>query len=79
MADFAVDKVADFKGLACPMPVVKMSKEIKTVNVGQVIEVLSTDPGSLSDIPAWAKSSGNEFLGSEQDGSVIRLYVKRQK
>ncbi|MDY0039687.1 MAG: sulfurtransferase TusA family protein [Desulforhabdus sp.] len=72
------DKVMDLKGLPCPMPVVKISKGIKDVQVGQVVEVLSTDPGALTDFPAWARTSGNEILGSEQDNGVIRIFVKRK-
>lgn len=71
------DKVLDLKGLACPMPVVKMSKGIKDVEVGQIVEAQTTDPGSLTDFPAWAKTSGNEILKTDQDGDVIKFYVKR--
>jgi TusA-related sulfurtransferase len=67
----------DLKGLPCPMPVVKVSQGIKDVEVGQIIEVLTTDPGSLTDFPAWARTSGNEVLGTEQDGDVIKIYIKR--
>ena len=73
-----VDKVMDLKGLPCPMPVVKISKGIKDVEVGQVIEALTTDPGALTDFPAWARTSGNEILKTEQDGDVIKIYVKRK-
>ncbi|MBM3317859.1 MAG: sulfurtransferase TusA family protein [Candidatus Eisenbacteria bacterium] len=79
MADHEAVKVLDLKGLPCPMPVVKMSQEIGSVKVGEVIEVHTTDPGSLSDFPAWAKSSGNQVLESQQDGGVIRIFVKRLK
>jgi TusA-related sulfurtransferase len=72
-----VEKTMDLKGLPCPMPVVKVSKGIKEVEVGQVIEALSTDPGSLTDFPAWARTSGNEILKTEQDGEVIKFYIKR--
>lgn len=77
--EMQIDKLLDFKGLPCPMPVIKMSQEIKNVNVGQVIEVHTTDPGSLSDFPAWAKTSGNEIVKTDQTGGVIRIYVKRLK
>ncbi|MBU4563182.1 MAG: sulfurtransferase TusA family protein [Proteobacteria bacterium] len=70
-------KVLDLKGLPCPMPVVKMSQEIGSVNVGEVIEVHTTDPGSLSDFPAWAETSGNEVLDTEQGGEFIKIFVKR--
>jgi len=72
-----VDKIMDLKGLPCPMPIVKVSKGIKDVEIGQVVEAISTDPGSLSDFPAWARTSGNEILKTEQDGESIRFYIKR--
>ena len=75
--EFAVEKVMDLKGLPCPMPVVKMSKGIKEVEVGQVIETHSTDPGSLTDFPAWARTSGNEILKTEEDDDVIKFFIKR--
>jgi tRNA 2-thiouridine synthesizing protein A len=75
--DIEISKTFDLKGLACPMPVVKVSKGIKDVAVGEVIEAVSTDPGSLTDIPAWARTSGNEVVKTEQDGDVIRFYIKR--
>ena len=75
--DIKTDKVLDLKGLACPMPVVKISKGIKEVEVGQVVEAVTTDPGSLTDFPAWAQTSGNEIIKTDQDGDVIRFFVKR--
>ena len=75
--EIKVDKHMDLKGLPCPMPVVKVSKGIKEVEIGQVIEAVTTDPGSLTDFPAWARTSGNEILKSEQDGETIRFYIKR--
>ena len=76
MSDTTPAKVLDLKGLPCPMPIVRMSQEIGSVEVGQVIEVHTTDPGSLSDFPAWAQTSGNQVLDSEQ-GEFIKIYVKR--
>jgi tRNA 2-thiouridine synthesizing protein A len=77
-SDIKAAKVFDLKGLACPMPVVKVSKGIKEVQVGEVIEAISTDPGSLTDIPAWARTTGNEVLETDQDGDVIRFFIKRK-
>ena len=75
--DIKISKTFDLKGLACTMPVVKVSKGIKDVEVGDVIEAISTDPGSLTDIPAWARTTGNEVIKTEQDDKVIRFYIKR--
>jgi tRNA 2-thiouridine synthesizing protein A len=79
MADFAIAKTLDYKGLACPMPVVKISQQIGTVAVGEVIEVHTTDPGSLSDFPAWAKTTGQAILETRQEPGLIKIFVKRQK
>ena len=75
--ELKVEKVFDLKGLACPMPVVKVSKGIKEVEIGQVIEAQTTDPGSMTDFPAWARTSGNEIVKTEQEDDVIKFYIKR--
>ncbi len=72
-------KILDYKGLACPMPIVKISMEIGKVAVGDVLEVHTTDPGSISDFPAWAKTTGQEILQIKQEPGLIRVYVKRKK
>ena len=72
-----VDKVLDLKGLPCPMPVVKVSKGIKDISVGQVVEAITTDPGALADFPAWARTSGNEIIKTEQNGKETHFFIKR--
>ncbi len=79
MADYTVSKTLDYKGLACPMPIVKISQEIGKVAIGDVIEVHTTDPGSLVDFPAWAKTTGNAIVETQRDPGVIKIFVKRQK
>jgi len=41
--------------------------------------VLTTDPGSLSDFPAWAKTTGNQVVDTRQEPGLIKIYVKRLK
>ena len=73
------DMELDLKGLLCPLPMVKVSQNISKVPVGGVIRATATDPGAMADIPAWAKSTGNEVLQAEkQDGQFVFL-VKRVK
>jgi TusA-related sulfurtransferase len=72
-----VRKNFDLKGLSCPLPVIKISKGIKEVEVGEVIEAHTTDPGSLTDIPAWGRTTGHEILEKSQDGKVIRFLIRR--
>ncbi len=75
--DIKVAKVMDLKGMPCPMPVVKVSKGIKEVEIGEVIEARTTDPGALTDFPAWARTSGNEIIKTDQGDEVIKFYIKR--
>jgi len=77
--EIRVDKTMDLKGLPCPQPVIKVSKGIKELGVGQVLEAVTTDPGSLSDFPAWARTSGNEIVKTDQESDVIRFLIKRVK
>jgi TusA-related sulfurtransferase len=67
----------DASGLACPMPVVKTKMAINRLEPGQTLKVISTDRGSLSDIPAWSESTGNKLLEQEeQDGTYLFLIEK---
>jgi len=79
MSEMTIEKTLDARGLKCPMPVVKTSKEIKSIAVDGVLEVLATDPGSMMDIIAWCKSTGNELLDKGQEDGVFKFYIRRTK
>ena len=78
-ASVQVDKVLDVKGLLCPLPVIKLSKAIKQIDVGQVIEMQATDPGAQPDMDAWAKNTGHELIDTAVDGDVFVFWVRRAK
>ena len=77
--EIKVDLELDLKGLLCPMPMVKVSQNITKVPIGGIIRAVATDPGSLADIPSWARSTGNEVLKTDRNGSNIIFFVKRIK
>jgi len=79
MAEHKIAKTLDYKGLKCPMPIVKISQEMPKVALGDVLEVLTTDPGALSDFPAWAKTTGQQILETKQEPGLITIYVKKTK
>jgi len=66
----------DLTGLSCPMPIVKVSKAIKELNPGEVLEALTSDPGALTDFPAWARTSGNEIVKTVTEGANTRFFIK---
>jgi len=77
--DVKVDLELDLKGLLCPLPMVRVSQNITKVPVGGIIKATATDPGSMADIPSWARTTGNEVVKSEKDGKNFVFYVKRLK
>jgi tRNA 2-thiouridine synthesizing protein A len=79
MSDVTPDLELELRGLLCPMPMVKVSQNISKVPVGGIVRAVATDAGSMADIPAWAKSTGNEVLQAEKSGSEFVFLVKRVK
>ena len=70
----------DFKGLLCPMPVVKLAKAIKEIQVGETLEAVATDPGVMADIPAWTRSTGHELVAlDKREDKTFKFVVKRLK
>lgn len=77
MADVKADQVLDTKGLNCPMPVLKTKKALDGIESGKILEVISTDPGSKSDIPALLSRLGHELIETKESGNVISFLIKK--
>lgn len=73
------DKVLDCRGLLCPMPVVRISEGIRQVQVGQTLELLTTDRGSKADITAWGRQTGQDVLDVREESGVFHFFVRRTK
>jgi TusA-related sulfurtransferase len=73
------DKQIDARGTACPGPLLEVKKGITTVEVGQVMELLSSDQSTNKDVPRWAKKKGHEYMGTVEDAGFWRIFVKRGK
>lgn len=77
MNSLKTDLLLDAKGLACPMPIVKTKKAMNELQAGQVLEVQATDKGSKADLEAWAKSAGHQYLGTIEQGDVLKHYLRK--
>ena len=71
------DQSLDCVGLYCPMPIVKTAERIKQLETGAILEVVADDKGIKLDMPAWCDATGHEFLGVEEEGGEIKVYVKK--
>ena len=75
-----IHKTIDARNLSCPKPVMMSKKTLGKMEIGQVLEVLTTDPGSKRDIPAWAHVTSQELISVEENNSKeFRFLVKRLK
>lgn len=71
------DKEYDASGLACPLPIVKTKKALADMTSGQVLKVVSTDPGSVCDMEAFAEQTGNALLESGSESGKFVFFLKK--
>jgi len=79
MANVKADQSVDTSGLVCPQPMLATQRAMKTMQKGQVLELISTDVGSRMDIPAWCERTGNELLQKHDDGKVFRYLIRKRR
>lgn len=66
----------DARRMLCPMPVIKTQNKIKELEDGDILDVVCTDPGALSDIPAWARINGHEVIEHRENDDEIIISVR---
>ncbi len=72
-----VDETLDTSGLLCPLPVYKAGLVLNRLEAGKVLHLITTDPGSLEDIPALARQRGEELLGLENLGATQLFWIRK--
>lgn len=72
------DQELDTSGLACPMPILKTKKAVDGMQTGQVLKMISTDPGSLPDVQAWTSKTGHELVEHEKSNDKFIFYIKHK-
>lgn len=72
-----ITATVDARGQSCPGPLVALHKALQGAATGDLLELLATDPGSKSDVPSWAKLSGNELLEDGEDAGVFRYVIRK--
>jgi tRNA 2-thiouridine synthesizing protein A len=72
------DKELDARGLNCPLPILRAKKALNDMLSGQVLKIVSTDPGSVKDFQAFAKQTGNELLSTAEAGGEFTFFMKKK-
>ncbi len=77
--DIVVDKEIDARGSFCPGPLMELIRGMKTLPIGGTLAVLSGDPGSLKDIPAWLAKAGHELVATEPHEGYTRFVARKAR
>ena len=71
------DKKLDARGLNCPLPTLRTKKSLAELASGQILKISATDPGSVKDMQAFAKQTGNELLSTAEDGGEFVFLMRK--
>jgi tRNA 2-thiouridine synthesizing protein A len=77
--DITPNLTVDASDLACPMPIIMTKKALDGMKVGEVLKIISTDPGSVSDMKAWTAKTGHELISHEESGDQYVFYIRKTK
>ena len=74
-----IAKAVDARGTACPGPLLEAKRAIAECPVGGVMEIMSSDDGTIVDVTRWCKKMQHEYLGEVEDDGFWRVYIRRTK
>lgn len=72
-----IDKELDTRGNNCPMPILRTKKAINELSTGGVLKISASDPGSVKDMEAFCRQTGNELIQSLQEGGIFTFLVRK--
>jgi tRNA 2-thiouridine synthesizing protein A len=72
-----IARTLDLQGLSCPLPIAKTAQAIRTLESGDLVAALATDPGSVPDFTAWCETTGNELVGHTAVDGVYRFVIRK--
>lgn len=73
------DHVIDCRKLSCPMPVLKTKNAISKMDIGEILEMIATDPGSVKDIQSWTRQTGQELIEIAHEDGHYRFFIRKRK
>ena len=74
----SADLELDCRGMLCPLPVIELGKRISEVPMGGLVAVAATDAAARTDVPAWCRMRGQEYVGEEPAADGTPRYVVRR-
>jgi len=77
--DTAIDLSLDVKGLNCPLPILKTKKALQQVEIGNILEIFTTDPGSVPDFNAFCRQTGHDLIETTELQASFRFLIRKTK
>jgi tRNA 2-thiouridine synthesizing protein A len=77
MPEYDADVTVDARELMCPMPIMAATRAIRRMQPDEVLKVMATDRGALSDVPAWAESNGHVLLSTQEDAGTLLFWIRK--
>ena len=77
MSEITPTQELNCRGMNCPLPVLKTKKAIKSLNAGDVLKIVATDPGSVADMAAFSRSTGHEILDQSEGGGEYTFFFRK--
>ncbi|MCB9452896.1 MAG: sulfurtransferase TusA family protein [Anaerolineaceae bacterium] len=71
------NQTLDCSGMSCPLPILKTKKAVDALEVGQILKMIATDPGSKSDMEAWTNKTGNKLLEYVQEDNKHIFFIEK--
>ncbi len=72
-----IHQTLDARGLNCPMPILKTKKVLNTMSAGEILQVITTDPGSVKDIDSFCRQTGNDLVSSQEENSKHIFVIRK--
>lgn len=73
----AYQQEVDARGLNCPLPILRLKKAVQGLDAGKVVRLLATDPGSVKDVEAFCRQTGNTLVAAQQAGPEYLFLVRK--
>ncbi|HJL84388.1 MAG TPA: sulfurtransferase TusA family protein [Candidatus Marinimicrobia bacterium] len=77
MTDYQENSLLDCSGMNCPLPILKTKKAIDGMNSGEILKMISTDPGSINDVNAFTKRTGHELIESIAEDGDYTFFIRK--
>ncbi len=75
--DFSVNETLDTCGLLCPEPVMMLHNKIRDIELGDIVEVIATDPSTVRDIPKFCSFLGHQLIEQQQRDKKYYYYIQK--